>query len=458
VGRSAYTSRIIGCPLNSITCNAFVFGIACAYTQGDMDIVRDASVKKKKRQKQTAMIVVAVIAVLGVTLGVSKLKPAPPSVEFGTIWPDTVKRGSMLRQVRGLGSLVPIPEDVRLIPAETDVRVERIVKLPGMPVTPDTIIMELSNPQVVQEALNADLEMKSAEAEYHNTKAKVDSDLMNLKAEAATVEADYENAQRDADANKELAKIGVLSASALKASLAKAREMATRHKIEEERISENTKAVETQLAVQQATIDQKRALAQLKHRQLDALKVKAGIAGVLAALDAPVQVGQRVTQGTILAKVVQPEHLKAALKIPETQAKDIVDGLPAEIDTHNGVVKGKVTRIDPAVQNGTVTVDVTLDEPPPRGSRPDLSVDGTITLEKLDNVLYVGRPAFGQEKSTVGMFKIDPEGKTATRTPVELGRSSVNTVEIIRGLKEGDQVILSDMSRWDNQDRIRLER
>jgi HlyD family secretion protein len=429
----------------------------CIYL-GEMDIVRDASVKKKKRQKQTVMIVVAVVAVLGVTLGVSKLKPAPPSVEFGTIWPDTVKRGSMLRQVRGLGSLVPIPEDVRLIPAETDVRVERIIKLPGMPVTPDTTIMELSNPQVVQEALNADLELKSAEAEYHNTKAKVDSDLMNLKAEAATVEADYENAQRDADANKELAKIGVLSSSALKASLAKAREMATRHKIEDDRIAESTKAVETQLAVQQATIDQKRALAQLKHRQLDALKVKAGIGGVLAALDTPMQVGQRVTQGTILAKVVQPEHLKAALKIPETQAKDIVDGLSAEIDTHNGVVKGKVSRIDPAVQNGTVTVDVTLDEAPPRGARPDLSVDGTITLERLDNVLYVGRPAFGQEKSTVGMFKIDPDGKTATRIPVELGRSSVNTVEIIRGLKEGDQVILSDMSRWDNQDRIRLER
>jgi HlyD family secretion protein len=423
-----------------------------------MDIVRDASVKKKKRQKQTAMIVVAVIAVLGVTLGVSKLKPAPQSVEFGTVWPDTVKRGSMLRQVHGIGTLVPIPEDVRLIPAETDVRIERILKLPGMPVMPDTVIMELSNPQVVQEALNADLDLKSAEAEYHNTQAKVDSDLGNLKAEAATVEADAENAQRDADANKELVKIGVLSDSALKASLAKAKEMATRHKIEDDRIAEATKAVETQLAVQQSTIEQKRALQQLKHRQLDALKVKAGITGVLAALDTPVQVGQRLTQGTILAKVVQPDHLKAELKIPETQAKDIVIGLPADVDTHNGVVKGKVSRIDPAVQNGTVTVDVTLDEPPPKGSRPDLSVDGTITLERLDNVLYVGRPAFGQEKSTVSMFKIDPDGKTATRVPVELGRGSVNTIEIVRGLKEGDQVILSDMSRYDNQDRIRLER
>ncbi|HMC32486.1 MAG TPA: HlyD family efflux transporter periplasmic adaptor subunit [Candidatus Angelobacter sp.] len=421
-----------------------------------MDIVRDASVKKKKRQKQAAMIVVAVIAVLGVTLGVSKLKPAPPSVEFGTVWPDTVKRGSMLRQVHGLGSLVPIPDDVRLIPAETDVHVERILILAGTPVKPDSIIMELSNPQVEQEAVSADLDMKSAEAEYHNTKAKIDSDLMSLRSAAATVESDYENAKRDADANRELNKIGVLSKAALDASLSKERELATRKKIEEERIAESTKAIETQLAVQQATIDQKKAMAQLKHRQKDALKVRAGIAGVLQ--EVPVQVGQRLAQGTILAKVVQPDHLKAELKIPETQAKDIIIGQKAEIDTHNGVVQGSVSRIDPAVQAGTVTVDVKLDGPPPKGARPDLSVDGTITLERLDNVLYVGRPAFGQEKSTVGMFKIDPDGKTATRTKVELGRMSVNTTEIVSGLKEGDQVILSDMSRWENQDRIRLER
>jgi multidrug efflux pump subunit AcrA (membrane-fusion protein) len=421
-----------------------------------MDIVRDASVKKKKRQKQTVIIVAAVIAVLGVTLGVSKLKPAPPSVEFGTIWPDTVKRGSMLRQVHGLGSLVPIPDDVRLIPAETDVHVERILILPGTPVKPDSVIMELSNPQVEQEALNADLDLKAAEAEYHNTKAKIDSDLMNLRSGAATVESDYENAKRDADANRELNKIGVLSKAALEASLSKERELATRKKIEEDRIAESTKAIETQLAVQQTTIEQKKAMMQLKHRQKDALRVRAGITGVLQ--EVPVQVGQRLPQGTILGKVVQPEHLKAELKIPETQAKDIIIGQKAEIDTHNGVVQGSVSRIDPAVQAGTVTVDVNLDGPPPKGARPDLSVDGTITLERLDNVLYVGRPAFGQEKSTVGMFKIDPDGKNASRVKVELGRASVNTIEIVGGLKEGDQVILSDMSRWDNQDRIRLER
>ena len=422
-----------------------------------MDIVRDESVKKKKRQKQTAMIVAAVIVVLGATLGVSKLKPALQSVDGGTIWPDTVKRGSMLRQVRGLGSLVPIPDDVRLIPAETDVRVERILILPGgTPIKPDAVIMELSNPQVEQEALNSDLELRSAEAEYHNTKAKIDSDLMSLRSGAATVEADYENAKREADQNRELKKIGVVSDSVLKTSLSKERELATRLKIEQDRIAESSKAIETQLAVQQATIDQKKALAQLKHRQKDALKVRAGIAGVLQ--EVPVQVGQRLAQGTILAKVVQPEHLQAELKIPETQAKDIITGLKAEIDTHNGVVEGTVTRIDPAVQAGTVTVDVKLDGPPPKGARPDLSVDGTITLEKLDNVLYVGRPAFGQEKSTVGMFKIDPDGKTATRVKVELGRSSVNFIEIAGGLKEGDQVILSDMSRFDTQNQIKIDK
>jgi HlyD family secretion protein len=422
-----------------------------------MDIVRDASYKKKKRQKQTLMIVVAVLAVAGVTLGVSRLKPALQSVDYSTIWPDTVKRGSMLRQVRGIGALEPIPADVRLIPAETDVHVERILLLPGgPPVTPDTVIMELSNPQVEQEALNSDLDLRSAEAEYHNTKAKIDSDLMSLRAEAATVDSDYENAKRDADNNRELNKIGVVAKAVLDASVNKERELGIRKKLEEDRIAEATKAIETQLAVHQSTIDQKKAMVSLKHRQKDALRVRAGIAGVL--VDVPVQVGQRLAQGTILAKVVQPQHLQAELKIPETQAKDITPGQKADIDTHNGVVQGTVSRVDPSVQAGTVTVGVTLDGPPPAGARPDLSVDGTITLEKLDNVLYVGRPAFGQEKSTVGMFKIDTDGKTATRVPVEMGRSSVNTIEIIRGLKEGDQVILSDMSRLDNQDHIRLER
>lgn len=423
-----------------------------------MDIVRDESVKRKKRRKQVLVMAAIVLGITLITIAVARLPQAAPSVEYGTVWPDTVKRGSMLRQVRGIGSLVPIPEDIRLIPAETDVRVERIFKLPGMQVQPDTVIMELSNPQVEQEAVSAELDLKSAEAEYHNTKAKVDGDLGTIKAEAATVEADYENAKRDLKQKTELNKIGVVSASEVQIAQAKEKELATRYKIEQDRISENTKAVDTQLDVAQKTIDSKRAMSQLKHKQLNALKLRAGISGVLQRTDTDIQVGQRATQGTILAKVVQPEHLKAELKIPETQAKDILIGQSAEVDTHNGVVNGKVSRIDQTVLNGTVTVDVTLEGALPNGSRPDLSVDGTITEERLDNVLHVGRPAFGQEKSTVSMFRIDSDGKTATRVNVELGRSSVTTMEIIRGLKEGDSVILSDMSRYDNVNRIRLER
>ena len=421
-----------------------------------MDIVRDESVKRKKRRNRIIIGVLGVVVLMGLFLAVSMMPQAAPSVDYGTIWPDTVKRGSMLRQVRGIGTLVPIPEDVRQISAETDVRVERILVLPGTPVKPDTVIMELSNPQVEADQVSADLDLKAAQAGMNNKRAEVDTNLLQLKAEAATVEDDYENAKRDADEKREEAKIGVVSASALAIAEAKEKELATRLKIEQDRIAENTKAVETQLDVQKATIDQKRAMAQLKRKQYEALKVRAGITGVLQELS--VQVGQRFPQGAILAKVVQPDHLKAELKIPETQAKDIMNDQLAEIDTHNGVVNGHVWRIDPAVLNGTVTVDVKLDGPPPKGSRPDLSVDGTITLEKLDNILYVGRPALGQEKSKVGMFKITPDGKYANRVNVDLGRASVNTIEIVAGLREGDQVILSDMSRWDKVDRIKLDK
>ena len=420
-----------------------------------MDIVRDESVKKRKRQKQILIGIVAGVAILAITLGVSRLKPAAPTVERSVIWPDTVKRGSMLRQVRGLGSLVPIPEDIRVISAETDVRVERILILPGTPVKPDSIIMELSNPQVEQEATDADLQLKAAEADYKNLEVKLQGDLLTQKASAATVNADYDDAKRLADSNRELVKIGVLSDQAWKTSQGKAQELSTRTQIEQDRIAMNSKAIATQLAVQQAKIDQVRALSQLKHKHLQDLKVHAGISGVLQEM--PVQVGQRAIAGAPLAKVVQPEHLKAELKIPETQAKDIQLGQTAEVDTHNGIITGSVMRIDPAVQNGTVTVDVKLEGDLPKGVRPDLSVDGTITLERLNNVLYVGRTAFGQEKSTVGMFKIDPDGKYASRTSVELGRGSVTNIEIMRGLKEGDQVILSDMSRWDGVDRVKLE-
>lgn len=419
-----------------------------------MDIARP-EIKRQKRRRQIIWVSIALVVLVGVTVGISRLKPASPTVDRSTIWTDTVKRGSMLRQVRGLGSLIPSHEDVRQIPAETEATVIRIVKLPGSQVDPDTILVEMSNPQLEQEALDAQLQVKAAQAEYQSLKVKLDSDLMNQRAGAATVNAEYSEAQRQAQTDKALYDLGVISGLAAKASEGKAQEMVTRNKIEDQRLDINEKAIASQLAVQQAKVEEMRALADLKQQQLRRLKVKAGVAGVLIEL--PLQVGQHVLPGTELAKIVQPNHLMAELKIPETQARDVQIGEPASIDTHNGVIAGEVSRVDPAVQNGTVTVDVKLTGELPKGARPDLSVDGTIDLERLENVLYVGRPAFGQENSTISMFKLDATGNGASRVQVKTGRASVNLIELQSGLKEGDTVILSDMSRWDNTDRVRLE-
>lgn len=419
-----------------------------------MDIARP-ELKRQKRRRQIIWSIAALVVLVGVTVGISRLKPAAPTVDRSTIWTDTVKRGSMLRQVRGLGSLIPSHEDVRQIPAETEATVIRIDKLPGSQVTADTVLVEMVNPQLEQEALDAQLQVKAAEAEYQSLKVKLQSDLMDQRAGAATVNADYNEAQRQAQTDKSLYDLGVISGLAAKASEGKAQEMTTRDKIEDDRLKINEKAIASQLAVQQAKVDEMRALAGLKQTQLQRLKVQAGVDGVLVEL--PLQVGQHVLPGTELAKIVQPNHLMAELKIPETQARDVQIGEPASIDTHNGVIAGEVSRVDPAVQNGTVTVDVKLTGELPKGARPDLSVDGTIDLEKLDNVLYVGRPAFGQESSTISMFKLDPSGNAASRVQVKTGRASVNQIQIDTGLKEGDTVILSDMSRWDNTDRVRLE-
>ncbi len=419
-----------------------------------MDIARP-EIKRQKRRRRIIWVSVALVVLVALTVGVSRLKPAAPTVDRSTIWTDSVKRGSMLRQVRGLGSLIPSHEDVRQIPAETEATVIRIVKLPGSQVDPDTVLVEMSNPQLEQEALDAQLQVKAAQAEYQSLKVKLDSDLMTQRAGAATVNAEYSEAERQAQTDKALYDLGVISGLTAKASEDKAHEMVTRNKIEDQRLDINQKAIASQLAVQQAKVDELRALADLKQQQLQRLKVKAGVAGVLVEL--PLQVGQHVLPGTELAKIVQPNHLMAELKIPETQARDVQIGEPASVDTHNGVIAGEVSRVDPAVQNGTVTVDVKLTGELPKGARPDLSVDGTIDLEKLENVLYVGRPAFGQESSTISMFKLDPSGNGATRVQVKTGRASVNLIQIDSGLKEGDTVILSDMSRWDNTDRVKLE-
>ena len=419
-----------------------------------MDISRP-DIKRKRIRRQWAAAVCGVLVLAAAAFFVTRLKPAAPEVERATVWTDTVKRGPLLRQVRGPGTLVPREDKIRLIPAETEATVVRIRVLPGAEVEPDTVLMDLVDPTLQQELLDAQLQLKGAQADYINTRAKVESDLMDQKAAAATVTADHNQAQLQAKTDKSLYDLGVISGLTYSASKGKADELIARNNLEEQRVALNEKAIETQLSVQQTKVDQAKALLGLKQKQLDALSVRAGISGVLVELDH--QVGEHVTAGTTLAKVVQPDQLKASLKIAETQARDIQIGQPAEIDTHNGVIDGKVTRIDPAVLNGTVTVDVELAGTLPQGARPDLSVDGTIDLDRMTNVLYVGRPAFGNENSTISLFKLSADGKTAVRVPVKVGRASVNSIQIIEGLQEGDMVILSDMSRWDNTDRIRLD-
>ena len=419
-----------------------------------MDIARP-EFKKQKRRRQVIWASIGLVCLGAVTIGVSRLKPAAPEVERSTVWTDTVKRGPMLRQVRGLGSLIPSQEFTRQIPAETEATVVRILKLPGSQVKPETLILEMSNPTVEQAAVDAGLQLKAAEAEYQALKVKLQSDLMTQKAGAATVDADYAQAKRQADTDNALFKLGVASGTQAKNSQSKFDELSTRNNIENERLDIAQKAIQSQLIQEQAKVDQMRALAELKQKQLNDLKVRAGIEGDL--VEVPLQVGQHVLPGAELAKVVQPNHLIAQLKIAETQARDVQIGQPAAVDTHNGIASGKMSRVDPAVQNGTVTVDVTLEGDLPKGARPDLSVDGTIDLERLNDVLYVGRPAFGQENSTISLFKLDSDTKGAVRVPVKVGRASVNSIQVLEGLHEGDTVILSDMSRNDNTDRIRLD-
>jgi HlyD family secretion protein len=419
-----------------------------------MDISRP-DLKAKKRRRQALTIAIGVVLLAGITFLVMRLKPAAPTVDRSVVWTDTVKRGGFIRQVRGLGTLVPREDAIRQIPAQTEATVVRILTLPGSDVKADTILLELSDPQLSQEALDAELSLKSARADLSNVQVKVQSDLMAQKSTAATVNADYKQAVRQAQIDKSLYNLGVISGLAYSGSQGTADELSTRNKLQEQTVEINEKAVESQLAVQEAKVAQAEAIYQLKKQQLDALKVRAGIAGVLT--DMPLAVGQHVTLGTMLAQVVVRNQLKAQLKIAETQARDIEIGQPASVDTHNGIADGVVSRIDPAVQNGTVTVDVKLVGALPEGARPDLSVDGTIDLERLKDVLYVGRPAFGNENSTISLFKLDQQGKGAVRVPVKVGRASVNAIQVLEGLHEGDTVILSDMSRWDTTDRIRLD-
>ena len=416
-----------------------------------MDIPRPEAARKRRIRRALYGLLVLILIPL-ITWGLSRLKPAAPTVERATVWLDTVKRGPMTREVRGLGTL--IPEEVLWIPAPMEGRVDRILALPGTPVTAETLLIELVNPELQQAAVDADYQVKAAEAQREDARVKLQSDRLTLRSLAAEVEASYQQARLTADRDANLYKEGLLIELTMKLSSISAERLARRVAIEQERLKINEDSTTAQLAAQQARVEQLRALARLKRSQVESLKVRAGAAGVLQQLD--VKVGQRVGSGFLLAKVAQPERLKAELKVPETQAKDIIIGQKAAIDTRNGVIPGHVTRIDPAVQSGTVTVDVKLDGALPQGARPDLSVDGTIELEHLESVVYVGRPAFGQPSSTVGLFRLEPDGKGAVRVQVKLGRTSVNTIEVLEGLQVGNQVILSDMSAWDAYDRVRL--
>jgi HlyD family secretion protein len=394
-----------------------------------------------------------VVVVALVTLGLSRLKPAPPSVDKATVWIDTVHRGNMLRQVRGLGTLVP--EVVRSIPALSDGRVEERPVLPGTAVKANTVLLVLSNPQLEQQAQDAELKLKAALADYTNLKANLQTQLLQQQATAATVAANYRQAKVQADADEQLFKEGLGSSINYEKSKAREEGLEQSSQMAQQQLAQYANLIKAQLAAQQAKVDQAKALAELRQQQVRDLRVTAGMDGVLQELD--VDLGQEVQPGATLAKVVDPNQLWAELQIPETEAKDLLLGQKASVDTHNGIIPGHVIRINPAPKNGTVAVDVTLEGKLPKGARPDLSVEGTILIEKLTNVLYVGRPVHAEPESTIGLFKLTEDGKEAVRVPVKIGKVSVNTVQVMHGLKVGDRVILSDMSAEDNFDRIRLD-
>jgi HlyD family secretion protein len=416
------------------------------------DIARDPAILKRKRLRQAGLAAIGVIIVIGVSIALARMEPAAPNVERATVLVDTVKRGSIIRQVRGLGTLVP--EDTRWLPSQTEGRVERILLRPGAQVGPNSVILELSNPQVEQEAVNAKLALQSAEATLENLRVKLQSDFLTQQSQVAALDADFQQAKMQAEADEQLAKEELISEITRKQSQLKAETLKKRLALDMERLSTAKQAIDAQIRVQEAAVSQARAVSDLQASRMTALKVTPGFSGVLQQV--PVEVGQRVGPGANLARVADPGRLKAELKIAETQAKDIEIGQMAEIDTRNGVMAGIVSRKDPAAANGTVTVDVSLTGELLRGAVPDLSVDGTIQLERLENILYVGRPSLGQEQSTVGLFKVVNEAGDAERVQVSLGKSSVNAIEVKQGLNAGDQVVLSDMSAWDAFPKVRL--
>lgn len=413
-----------------------------------MDIPREPRSKKKK-------YVIGGLAVGGVVLitaALGRLEPAAPSVDRSTLWIDTVRRGEMVRQVRGPGTLEP--EQVLYISAVTGGRVDQIYVRPGTKVAANTLILQMSNPDVQLEALTAEQQLSAAQAQLASLETTLETQRLTQEGAVASARADYQTAKRAADVAEPLAQKGLLSPKDVGDARDKAQEAEARYHAATEQLEVLSKSIKEQIALQRQTVERLKAIVEFQRKRVESMQVRAGFDGVLQDMD--LQPGQWVQAGTLLAKVAQPGRLKAVLRIPETQAKDVQLGQPAAIDTRNGIVSGHVIRMDPSAQNGTVTVDVALDGKLPSGARPELSVDGTIEIERLKDVLYVGRPAYGQAESTVGLFKLAPDGKEATRVNVKLGRSSVNTIEVVQGLNVGDRVIISDMSAMDSHDRVRL--
>ena len=417
-----------------------------------MDIPRPSQAKQRRRRRILFGAGGVLLLALATWL-ISTLKPAAPSVDRSSVWIDTVKRGEFLRQVRGIGTLVP--DEIRWLAARTQGRVDRIVLRPGAAVEPDSVILVLTNPDVEQAAIAADSQWKASSAELESLRVQLERGVLEAESAAATAKANFDQANLRAQVNAQLSKDGLVSPLELQLSQVNAEQASTLNQIEQKRFAFSRDSTAPQLAVKQAEVDRLRAQADLRHQEADALQVRAGMKGVLSAL--PVEVGQQVQPGANLARVADPKKLKAEVKISETQARDIVIGQVAHIDTRNGIVDGQVSRIDPAVQNGTVTVDVTITGELPKGARPDLSVDGVIELERLADAIHVGRPVSGQENTTVNVFKLDADGNYAVRTPIHLGKMSVNEVEVTNGLVPGDKVIVSDMSPWDEYNRVKLK-
>jgi HlyD family secretion protein len=418
-----------------------------------MDKPRDPAVLQKRKIRRIVLAAAGVVALAVVTAGIYRLEPAALGVEKESVWVDTVKRGTMLREVRGPGTLVP--EEIRWIAAANDGRVERIILKPGVEVKAGSVILELSNPELEQELLDAELRLREGESVLVTRQAQLESDILNQKAAVQAVEADWKAAKLQADADRQLSADKLIPEINLQRSLLREEQLGQRVEIEKERLEKAGESTTAQLASERARVEQLAALHRLRQKQFDNLRVRAGLDGVLQQV--PVEVGQQVAAGTNLARVARPDTLKTELRIPETQAKDVAIGQKARIDNRNAVAEGRVARIDPAVQEGYVLVDVEFTGPPPSGARPDQSVDGTIEIERLDEVLFVGRPAYGQAQSTIQLFKLVDDGRRAVRTDVQIGRTSVNTVEILGGLQEGDRVILTDPSPWDGHDVIALK-